>query len=364
MLLLTLTILLFTSCAFAQKQILYYSSNWEITPRELATYFRVCNYNATYLYFKGEVKDYTLDSTLIMSGSYSDYGIKEGEFSFYFPSGKLQAQGSFKKGLRDGAWKYLFENGNLQREVVFSDSTFSPINEYDIHGKKIIVNGTGPWRFEYERYNEKETCIIKGKFKNGKKEGAWTCLLSTGDMVYRENYSKGQFKSGTVFLPYRHAMIEPFDNQFALPYKFQVTEKFLATDETRREQYPLLRFLPVQNVNINDGTNLDDEKVYMAVEQQAEFPGGMSAFTEFLTKNVNYPADARQQKIQGKVFLKFIVEKDGAISEIEIVKGVYPSLDQEALRLVSTFPRWIPGRQAGKPVRSLFVLPVYFKLER
>ena len=68
----------------AQEQILYYSSKWEITPKELATYFRVCDYNSTYLFFKGELKDYKLDSTLVMSGSYSNYGIKDGEFFFYF----------------------------------------------------------------------------------------------------------------------------------------------------------------------------------------------------------------------------------------------------------------------------------------
>lgn len=345
----------------AQEQILYYSSKWEITPKELATYFRVCDYNSTYLFFKGELKDYKLDSTLVMSGSYSNYGIKDGEFFFYFPSGKLQAQGNFKKGLRDGSWKYYYENGSLEREVVFSDSTFSPVTVYDPTGKKIINNGNGPWHFEYERYNQKETCIIRGQFRNGKKHGTWKCLLSTGEVVYRETYKRGQFKSGVVLLPYRRPMIEPFDNQFALPYKFEVTEKFRSTTETERHHYPLLTFLPqADSVGRNIAAN---EKVFYAVEQQAEFPGGMAAMYKFIQKNLKYPAYARRMGVEGKVFVIFLVEKDGSISNVKIHRGINADLDNEAIRIASIFPKWKPGMQNGKPVKSQFIMPIPFKLD-
>jgi TonB family protein len=345
---------------YAQKQILYYSGKWEITPKELATYFRVCDYNPTYLFFKGELKDYTLDSTLVMSGSYSTYGIKDGEFYFYFPSGKLQAHGNFKKGLRDGSWKYYYENGSLEREVVFSDSTFSPVTVYDPTGKKIINNGNGPWSFEYERYNEKETCIIKGQFKNGKKHGTWKCLLSSGDVVYREIYKEGKFKSGIVFFPFRSAFREPFENQFALPYKFQVTEKFRATPETKKHHYPDLTFLPQDSDSVNRNGS-DDEKVFYAVEQQAEFLGGRKAYMKFVEENLVYPKDAQRMGLKN-VFVKFIVKKDGSISSIEVMKGINESLDREAIRLVSIMPKWSPGKQNGVAVNSQFVLPISFKL--
>lgn len=83
---------------------------------------------------------------------------------------------------------------------------------------------------------------------------------------------------------------------------------------------------------------------------------------QFLEETVNYPAKARKKKIQGKVFVKFIVEKNGTLSAVEVLKGVHPLLDQEAVRIVSVSPRWVPAMQDGKIVRSQFVLPINFVL--
>lgn len=107
----------------------------------------------------------------------------------------------------------------------------------------------------------------------------------------------------------------------------------------------------------------DDDKIFYAVEQQAEFPGGAAAMYKFLNKNQKYPASARRMGVEGKVFVKFIVDKEGAISNIEIVKGINADLDNEAIRLIKIMPPWKPGKQNGRSVKSQFVLPVYFKLE-
>lgn len=107
----------------------------------------------------------------------------------------------------------------------------------------------------------------------------------------------------------------------------------------------------------------EDDKVFMAVEQQAEFPGGMAAMYKFLNKNQKYPASARRMGVEGKVFVKFIVDKEGAISNIEIMKGINADLDKEAIRLIKLMPPWKPGKQNGRSVKSQFVLPINFKLE-
>lgn len=107
----------------------------------------------------------------------------------------------------------------------------------------------------------------------------------------------------------------------------------------------------------------DDDKIFYAVEQQAEFPGGTAAMYKFLNKNQKYPASARRMGVEGKVFVKFIVDREGAISNIEIVKGINADLDNEAIRLIKIMPPWKPGKQNGRSVKSQFVLPVYFKLE-
>jgi protein TonB len=108
--------------------------------------------------------------------------------------------------------------------------------------------------------------------------------------------------------------------------------------------------------------SVSQDPIYFEVEQQAEFTGGLEAMTKFLNDNIVYPPKARKKNIQGKVFVKFIVEKDGSLSNIEVIKGVSRILDQEALRIVSISPAWIPGKQSGKIVRSQFVLPINFVL--
>lgn len=115
----------------------------------------------------------------------------------------------------------------------------------------------------------------------------------------------------------------------------------------------------VDNVN----SNAAKESVYDQVEVKPEFPGGMPALVKYLQENIKYPSAALAEKAQGKAFVRFVVEKDGSITNTEIIKStgnIY--LDEEALRVASNMPKWKPGMQQGKPVRVFFMLPVSFKL--
>lgn len=106
-----------------------------------------------------------------------------------------------------------------------------------------------------------------------------------------------------------------------------------------------------------------EEEIFVAVEQQAEFPGGQAALMKWLSQNVRYPETAQQNDVQGRVIVKFVVEKDGSIGAATILKGVDKDLDREALRVVKKMPRWQPGKNNGVAVRSYFNLPVVFKLQ-
>lgn len=106
-----------------------------------------------------------------------------------------------------------------------------------------------------------------------------------------------------------------------------------------------------------------EEEIFVAVEQQAEFPGGTAAMMKWLSNNVRYPESAQQNDIQGRVIVKFVVEKDGSIGHAEILKGVDRDLDREAIRVVKKMPRWQPGKNNGVAVRSYFNLPVVFRLQ-
>ena len=104
------------------------------------------------------------------------------------------------------------------------------------------------------------------------------------------------------------------------------------------------------------------EEMTNEVIENPEFPGGVGALLEFMRTNIKYPADAREQNIVGRVLVTFIINKDGSIQEPEVVKSVHPSLDAEAVRLISSMPNWKPGIHRGKTVRTKYTLPVNFRL--
>lgn len=106
-----------------------------------------------------------------------------------------------------------------------------------------------------------------------------------------------------------------------------------------------------------------EEQIFVAVEQPAEFPGGMAALMRWLNNNMRYPEAAQQNDIQGRVIVNFVVEKDGSIANVKIAKGVDKDLDREALRVVKKMPKWQPGKNNGVAVRSYFNLPVIFRLQ-
>lgn len=106
----------------------------------------------------------------------------------------------------------------------------------------------------------------------------------------------------------------------------------------------------------------DTAVVLRTVEQLPEFPGGIVEFMKWLTRNLRYPPIAQQQKIQGKVVVSFIINKDGSIASPRIVTSADPILDREAMRVVKMMPRWKPGMEDGKPCRTMFAIPVNFQL--
>lgn len=107
----------------------------------------------------------------------------------------------------------------------------------------------------------------------------------------------------------------------------------------------------------------EDTQVFIIVEEMPEFPGGEAALRAFIAKSINYPVIAQENGIQGKVYVTFVVDKDGGISEAKVARGVDPSLDKEALRVVNMLPKWKPGKQRGKPVRVSYTVPISFVLQ-
>lgn len=104
------------------------------------------------------------------------------------------------------------------------------------------------------------------------------------------------------------------------------------------------------------------EEVFTIVEEGAEFPGGIGAFYEFVQKNMKYPSQARRMGIEGKVYVQFVVDKDGSVTEVQAVKGIGAGCDEEAVRVLQKSPKWSPPKQRGKPVKQRIIIPIAFKL--
>jgi tonB family C-terminal domain len=115
-------------------------------------------------------------------------------------------------------------------------------------------------------------------------------------------------------------------------------------------------------VESSDPKKVFTGKVYDLVDEMPSFPGGLEELYKWIDNNVQYPAVARENGIEGRVILKFIVEKDGSLSDSTVIHSVHPMVDREALRLVGQMPKWNPGKRAGVPVRVRYCLPIKFKL--
>lgn len=105
-----------------------------------------------------------------------------------------------------------------------------------------------------------------------------------------------------------------------------------------------------------------NDMVFDVVEEMPQFPGGQIEMLKYIMKNMKYPEQAMKEGIQGRVAVRFIVEKDGSISDVKPILSVHPLLNKEAVRVVESMPKWTPGKQNGKPVRVRFNVPVMFKL--
>jgi periplasmic protein TonB len=106
----------------------------------------------------------------------------------------------------------------------------------------------------------------------------------------------------------------------------------------------------------------EEVQIFTVVESMPSFPGGEAARIEYLNNNIKYPQMARESGIQGRVFVTFVVERDGSVTDVKVLRGIGGGCDEEAVRVIQNMPKWEPGKQRGKPVRVQFNMPILFKL--
>ena len=119
---------------------------------------------------------------------------------------------------------------------------------------------------------------------------------------------------------------------------------------------------PVGNADIKQVVEADPNQIFTAVEKQPQFPGGEAGFNKYLSKNLRYPAIARENNVQGRVVLTFVVERDGSLTDIKVLRPLGSGTDEEAIRALKSSPKWSPGIQNGRPVRVQYSIPINFAL--
>ena len=137
----------------------------------------------------------------------------------------------------------------------------------------------------------------------------------------------------------------------------QPMEEMVVVGQTPKEEVKYTK------VEVEETEEPQEKVIFQVVEEMPEFPGGMGEAMKFLAKNIKYPVAAQQAKIEGRVIVQFVVERDGSISDIHTVRSVSPELDAEAIRVVSLMPKWKPGKQRGKAVAVKYTMPIMFRLQ-
>lgn len=206
---------------------------------------------------------------------------------------------------------------------------------------KIDYNGSPAWlssKFCTLIYD-----VAQGEGMDDDDPGCWT-----GDEAEPDIYNEGNPTSDVQEMPSIYEQVSPQSNT-------------LSPTEVIESPVPVVREEQTSPSDII--SEREDDRIHNSAEQQAEFPGGMTALMTWLSANVRYPESAQQNDVQGRVVVKFIVEKDGSITNAQVIRSVDNDLDKEALRVVSKMPKWTPGKNGGIPVRSYFTIPVNFRLK-
>lgn len=316
--LITLFILSFTTACFAQKQNVYFLKNdgRYVQDRDSADYMRIVRepdsasvlYNISEFYMNGKKKSVGQSSVI-------DPPHYEGTRICYYKNEHKQSITNYKNNIEVGDYFEYYPNGKPYLEIKYPEipelfnnakNNYLIIAAYDSSGTKSVTEGNGYCKM----YDSKLKNIVdEGNLKNGKREGVWKGYDPGFKLNFHETYDNGNLLKGVAF-----------------------------------------------------DANGDSVEYKGSRATAPDYKGGIKGFSNYLSKNIFYPDYERAHDIQGKVILSFIVETNGKVSNIKILKSVSKNIDEEAEKIISNAPGWISGTEYGRKVRSYFTQPINFAL--
>lgn len=223
---------------------------------------------------------------------------KSGTFKTYYQNGKVKSEETLKNGKKIGTCKYYAENGKLLYEESFND-------------------------------NGQKEGITNAFYENGQLESSYTYRNGEMHGVFKEFYENGKLKDEGKY------------------------------EYGQRKYYPSNTEIAVSETKSNTNKEV---KPYVTVEQMPQFKGGNTELMKFIGNNLKYPITSAESGIQGKVTVRFIVDENGNVINPQIIRGIDPACDREALRIIKLMPQWVAGKQNEQDVPVEFTLPILFRL--
>ncbi|PKP08685.1 MAG: energy transducer TonB [Bacteroidetes bacterium HGW-Bacteroidetes-4] len=186
---------------------------------------------------------------------------------------------------------------------------------------------------------------------------------STSEKLYDENL---QFTLNVAYEPELIPITTPEEKKKQEQPKTVETlvlvEDILEIDEVEIQPTEFFETTEVAILPIGDEDLVAEDSVFIIVEEEPVFPGGFSALIRTISKHIEYPEIAKETGTKGRVFVNFVVNQQGKVEQVKVIRGVDPLLDREAARVISNLPDWTPGKQRGKPVKVAFTVPINFQL--
>lgn len=273
----------------------------------------------------------------------------------------LLEDGSRKVDDFDGHIKIKDGKGDVH-DIYFTDKQSGVIVPY--WDKKDSYQGEG--KFEFKELLEKEGILsalaeVGGRLFSSSSKCTYRFKFHLGGLknAMRFFQSSGYIESDNDDLDYDNNS-EYIDEELEVDNESMIAEEVDLSVEDLETEDKVLDSRDNKSMNIESD---ETPKVFDVCEQMPQFPRGDQALMDYLNKSIHYPVEAEENGVQGRVVCSFVIETDGSISDVHVVRSVDPSLDKEAKRVISSMPRWIPGKQSGTPVRVKYSLPVIFKLQ-
>ncbi len=321
------SITVFLLQSYSQQRIkINYNKEWEITYDSIPYYFRLVIFDSVNNCFSGKVVDFYSDSTVEMTGYYSNC-MKNSYFIFYYPNGKIKKKILYNDDHLAGEGEYYFENGQLNQRLLFNNGDFSLIELNDSLGNDLMLSKSVKWDYAFRECYSYDTIEISGKFKNGQKNGVWKWKWKDGQNIITWVYRNGDIISSECLIPPFFIENDPnFNNAIPDDLKLIFTENL--KNESSSNSLVIIEDIPQPLSKIKSVISFDIFNENLEIKLKS------------IRKSIETPM---------KIDVRYTIDKNGHVEINNITGG-----NSEVINLISLYltdSKWRPGIRLGRPVK-------------